>query len=188
MNLRRILTISLLASSMLTGCKKQQPPQEPITSPVPTVQDTGRQQPATNSTLHSSGTLQVLYEGVSLPPAKPGEDGPYVFRNVELDQGAVLPKSDITSDLGVAVNARTLAVDLSAATGNAVDAGPNDPGTANCASALSGAEKHSGVSSQSVPTNYVCLRTGEGRLSIVRVLTITEQPSQPELVNISAYA
>jgi hypothetical protein len=134
--------------------------------------------------LHSSGTLQVLYEGVSLPPAKPGEDGPYVSKLVDLDQGVVLPKTEITSDLNIVVNARTMSVGLSAETGNAADAGPNDPGVVNCEGLLSSAQKHATISNQSAPTNYVCLRTGEGRLSTVRVLTITEQPTQPELVNV----
>ena len=185
MTLRRTLALSALISSMWLGCNKHQPaPKMQNSSSVPSAQNTDVPPQPANRALHSSGTLQVLYEGVSVPPAKPNEDGPYVFRNVDLDQGVVLSKTEISSDLEVVVNARTLTVGLSSSTGNATNVGSNDPGAAGCDSSLSHAERKATISNQSAPTNYICLRTGEGRLSVVRVLTITEQPTQPQQVNV----
>lgn len=182
MTLCKMSAFALLMSSILMGCNQ---PHKPVASiPQPTQgQATGPPGNSLSTRVHSSGTVRVLFEGVYMPPASPGEDGPYASRQLDLDQGIALTKSDISSDLGLSVNARTLLVIFQPATGKAVDVGSQDPGVQNCTSYLSNAQANLATAYQP-PTNYVCLRTGEGRVSIFRVLTITRQPTQQNLVNI----
>ncbi len=181
--LKGIEWVLLLGVAAISGCGGGQIRQDPIpqTTSTPTVQE---------PRIHSSGTIMVRYEGVEVPhqPQAPNEDGPYVFRSIDLDEGKQLSGSTPAMDLSAAVNARSLTVSLSPASGlRAVDAGKSAMDSTQCQSALSNAQGPLNFVGRQAPTSYVCLKTNEGRLCRLRVLKVAPEPEkQPAFMTITA--
>jgi hypothetical protein len=134
--------------------------------------------------LHSGGTFFVTYQGVSVPPAGPGEDGPYVFRAADLDEGTELPRTTEATDITVVVNARTLRVSLGTEAGvRAVEMGHALNHPSECAEILDEAKEPLKLANRQAPTGYMCLLTNEGRLCEFRVLYVRSRPVRPDRPN-----
>jgi len=134
--------------------------------------------------LHSGGTFFVTYRGVSVPPAVPGDDGPYVFRAADLDEGSELPRTTEATDITVVVNARTLRVSLGTETGvRAVEMGHAVNHPPECANILDEAKEPLKLANRQAPTGYMCLLTNEGRLCEFRVLYVRDRSVKPDRPN-----
>jgi len=136
--------------------------------------------------IHSKGTFAVVYGGVLIDEAKPNEDGPYVFRAIDLDDGKELPRSLPTTDASIVVNGRTLGVRLEGYGNKSVDVGPARANFWRCRDTLPGAKDAPLISMRAAPTNYACVQTSEGRVSLFRVLTVDKTFLQPRFFKIIA--
>ena len=164
------------------NCNPSYPPPGPevVASGNPLISTQNRQPPK----LHSGGTFFVTYRGVSVPPAVPGDDGPYVFRAADLDEGTELPRTTEATDITVVVNARTLRVSLGTEAGvRAVEMGHAVNHPSECAEILDEAKEPLKLANRQAPTGYMCLLTNEGRLCEFRVLYVSNRPVKPDRPN-----
>ncbi len=122
--------------------------------------------------IYSGGTRQVLFEGVSIPPREPNVSGPYVFRNLSLDEGTDTgtPPHDVSLEL----DARALSVAYSFR--RAVDAGTVPVSYEKCLSLLASPDEPLRLQSAGFPTRYACVETREGRISLFRITGIHRAP------------
>ena len=133
-------------------------PAEPPPSPTPGI--------------YSGGTSQVQFRGVNIPPSQPGVSGPFVFRNISLDEGT--DTGTPPHDVSLEVDASALSVTYSFR--RAVDAGTVPVSYEKCLSLLASPDEPLRLQSAEFPTRYACVETREGRVSLFRVTGIHRAP------------
>lgn len=137
--------------------------------------------PKPSPKLHSGGVFGVTYRGVSVPSAAPNDDGPYVSRAADLDEGRELPRTTEATDITIVVNARNLKVTLSTASGvRSAEIGHAVNHPSECADVLANATEPMKVANRQAPTGYACLQTNEGRLCEFQVLSVFKRPVKPD--------
>ena len=131
--------------------------------------------------IYSTGTKTVTFDGVHLPPAEPNTDGPWVFRELDLEQGRDV--SEGAGDVDLQIHARTLDVTFSVSRGT--KAGTTRAAFDDCQDRLSSRKQQLTVGPTRAPTEYVCLETDEGRVSRFRVVDVRRQKSGNDFVSLT---
>lgn len=136
-------------------------PNSPILTPTPPP-------PITSPAIYSRGTKTTQFEGVYIPPSQSNQDGPYVFRNLDLDQG--VDTSSPQGDVSLTVDARNRVVWFTAS--RATRLGSSQVTHGNCESRLNSNRSEVTVESSQFPSDYICLNTDGGRISAFRLVSI----------------
>ena len=72
------------------------------------------------ATVYKSGSMKLVWGGFPLPAAKPNETGPYVFKNIDLDEGVDPNRTTRTADIEISLEARSLGYSVSSTNGTRV--------------------------------------------------------------------
>ena len=126
---------------------------------------------ASAETIHRRGVLTLKLQGIHVPAQKPNESGPYTLTLADLDAGRQLTRTLPTADVGIGVAVREEMFSLNVPPGMHIAvAGAGAPTYARCVQLLANNDKVEGPYERP-PGVYHCLRTSEGRIARVRVLS-----------------
>lgn len=148
---------------------------EPTPTPIPIPTPT-----STKALIYSNGTGTVFFEGVNVPPPKQNETGPFVFRNIDLEKGQ--DTSGTPGDIELSLNARTKDIFIKA--NRFVNIGAKPTNYEGCQKFLL-SEQATEPNGQITPTDYVCVQTDEGRISLFHVLSVGTQAKGNDFVDIT---
>ena len=167
--IRKILAVASIL--IWTACGGSPP--KPI--PMSNANNAVSSEPAKTAAppVYTSGTGSIKLPGVYVSPLgspTPGivEDGPYVFAKVDFDTGKQVTGD--RSDVELAINARQLRIRISSNLG--LGANKSEVSYDECKKQAENSSKTTAVGPTSVPTDYICVVTDEGRLSQFRLTNI----------------
>lgn len=127
--------------------------------------------PADAESVHRRGVLTLKLEGIHVPAQKPHESGPYTMTLIDFDAARQLTRTVPAADVGVGVAVRESAFSLSVPPGQRIAvAGAAAPTYSRCVQLLAASDKGEGPY-EKPPGVYHCVRTNEGRVARLRVLS-----------------
>jgi hypothetical protein len=126
--------------------------------------------------IHSQGVKTVRFSGVDVSPPSSNRSENSVARLLDLDSGQEVPESDGTGDANLLLSGRLSSVGL-APMRPAVPAGATRIGYEQCRRLLANETANDVIDLGQAPTDYVCLQTTSGRVSLLRVHSVSRQGS-----------
>jgi hypothetical protein len=106
-----------------------------------------------------------------MPDPKPNVTGPVVFRNFDLDTAQDLNGTKPTADASISLNATTAVFAIGAGQKDQpiALAGMDPPSYGRCVQLLGMANPPHTITPKKAPTDYVCVKTTEGRIARFRI-------------------
>ena len=174
-SIRELLIYKLLPTTIVgisLACGGSSPKYPPSTNAIPS--EPAHTQTAPEPQLRSNGSGTIKLPGVYIAPpgaAAPGtvESGPVVFTKLDLDNGKQVTDGGL-GDVDLSIDASRLTVNVSSRSRLSVKKTKASYG--ECKAALDGASETKAVGPTSVPTDYICVETDEGRIAEFRFTNI----------------